>query len=129
MTAVANPSLRWMAAFAAAAVGCTLVGTFLSAIASDRVPSLPYIVTQVLPAVAVTLFPPFALLSFVLMKLDQWTLQGFALGSAVIPLVLFGILWMVIDAPGPNFVSGFVSWIIAAMIAGVIFHRVWDRLS
>jgi hypothetical protein len=129
VTAVANPSLRWMAAFAAAAVGCTFVGSFLNAIASGLVPSVPYIVTQVLPAVAFTLFLPFALLSFALMKLDQWTAQGFALGSAVIPLVLFGILWMVIDAPGPNFVPGFVSWIIAAMVAGLIFHRVWERLS
>jgi hypothetical protein len=129
VTAVANPSLRWMAAFAAAAVGCTLVGSFLNAITSGIEPSVPFILTQVLPAVAVTLFPPFALLSFVLMKLDQWTVQGFALGSAVIPMVLFAVLWMVIEAPGPNFVSGFVSWIIAAMIAGVIFHRVWDRLS
>ena len=124
-----NPSLRWMVAFIAAALGCTLVGSFITSLTTGLIASPVFILVEILPSVAVTLFLPFALLSFALIKLDNWTATGFALGSALIPVVVFAILWGVIDNPGPNFVSGFVGWIISATVAGLIFHRVWEKLS
>jgi hypothetical protein len=126
---ISNPSLRWMAAFISAALGCTLVGSVVTSITTGLVASPVFILTRILPSVSIALFLPFAILSFALLKLDRWTPLGFALGSAVIPLVVFGLLWLVIDNPGPNFVSGFVVWIVSAVVAGLIFHRVWEALA
>jgi hypothetical protein len=126
---IANPSLRWMVAFLAAALGCTLIGSVITSFTTDLVAPPHFILTRILPSVAIALFLPFALLSFALLKLGRWTATGFALGAAVIPLVVFGLLWVMIDAPGPNFFSGFIGWIISTMAAGLIFHRVWEALS
>jgi hypothetical protein len=124
-----NPSMRWMVAYVAAALGCTLVGSVITSLTTGLVASPGFILTQILPSVAVALFLPFAILSFALLKLDRWTPLGFALGAALIPLVVFGLLWLVIENPGPHFVAGFLSWVISAVVAGLIFHRVWEALS
>lgn len=126
---LSNPSLRWMVAFVAAALGCTLVGSVITSVTTGLVASPVFILTRILPSVAIALFLPFAILSFTLLKLDRWTTLGFAFGSALIPLFVFAVLWLVIDAPGPNFFSGFVTWIVASIVAGLIFHRVWEKLS
>jgi hypothetical protein len=126
---IPNPSIRWMAAFILAALGCTLVGSVITSVTTGLVAQPVFILTQILPSVAIALFLPFAILSFTLIKLDRWTPLGFAIGSALIPLVVFGLLWLVIDNPGPNFVSGFLGWIVSAVVAGLIFHRVWEALS
>jgi hypothetical protein len=126
---ITNPSMRWMVAFVSAALGCTLVGSFITSATTGLIASPVFILVEILPAVVITLFLPFAILSFALLKLDNWTATGFALGSALIPFIVFGLLWMVIDNPGPNFISGFLGWIVSATVAGLIFHRVWEKLS
>jgi ABC-type methionine transport system permease subunit len=126
---IANPSMRWMTAFIMASLGCTLVGSVITNLTTDLVLSPVYILTRVLPSVAIALFLPFAILSFALLKLDRWTAGGFGLGAALIPLIVFGIIWILVDNPGPNFVSGFLGWVASAVVAGLIFHRVWESLS
>lgn len=130
MTArIANPSLRWLAAFGVACGVCTVAGGVVTSLWQGPVLSPLFVVTNVLPAVAIAMFVPFAILSFVLMVLKVWTLAGFAIRGAVIPLVMFVVLLALIETPGPNFYVGFVQWIGFGALSGAVFHRAWSRWS
>ncbi len=130
MTApVPNPSLRWLAAYAGAAIAGTVVATMGTWAVSGAMPGIGLWLTRVLPFTAIGLFVPVAVASFVLMKADLWTRTGFAVAGAAIPVVFFLSVLALGNAPGANFLSSLIVWAIAGAIAGVVFHQLWEKLS
>jgi hypothetical protein len=125
---VANPSLRWFLAYAAAALGGTLAATLGSAAVTGTIPSPALWLTRILPFAAVGLFVPVAVVSFLLLKANLWTLPGFALAGAAIP-ALFLILVALANAPGQHFAASLIVWTLSGALAGALFHQVWESLS
>jgi hypothetical protein len=125
---LANPSLRWFLAYAAAALGGTLAATLGSAAVTGTIPSPALWLTRILPFAAVGLFVPVAVVSFLLLKANLWTLPGFALAGAAIP-ALFLILVALANAPGQHFAASLIVWTLSGALAGALFHQVWERLS
>ena len=128
MARIANPSLRWLAAYAAAAVAGTVAATLGTSAATGVLPAPGLWFSRILPFTAIALFVPVAVASFGLMKAGFWTLPGFALAGAAIPAV-FLILVALANPPGPNFAASLVVWTLSGALAGAVFHQVWDRLS
>ncbi len=130
MTArVGNPSLRWLAAYGVAAVAGTAIATLGTFAVSGAMPGIGLWLTRILPFAAIALFVPVAVASFVLMKADVWTMRGFVIAGAAIPVLFFLTVLALGNAPGANFVSSLVVWAVSGAIAGAIFHQVWEKLS
>jgi hypothetical protein len=125
---LANPSLRWFLAYAAAALGGTFAATLGSAAVTGTIPSPALWLTRILPFAAVGLFVPVAVVSFLLLKANLWTLPGFALAGAAIP-ALFLILVALANAPGQHFAASLIVWTLSGALAGALFHQVWEKLS
>jgi len=123
-----NPSLRWFLAYAAAALGGTLAATLGSAAVTGTIPSPALWLTRILPFAAAALVIPVAVVSFLLLKANLWTLPGFALAGAAIP-ALFLILVALANAPGQHFAASLIVWTLSGALAGALFHQVWERLS
>ncbi len=129
MTArLANPSLRWLAAYAAATLGGTAAATLGTSAVTGALPAPGVWFTRILPFAATALVIPVAIISFLLLKANLWTLPGFALAGAAIP-ALFLILVALTTAPGPHFAASLIVWTLSGALAGALFHQVWERLS
>jgi len=129
MARVSNPSLRWLAAYAVAAFAGTVIATLGTWAVSGTMPGFGLWLSRILPFAAIALFVPVAVASFLLMKAGFWTITGFVIAGAAIPVLFFLTVLALGNAPGANFVSSLVLWAVAGAVAGAIFHQVWEKLS
>ena len=128
-----NPSLRWCAAYLAAAVA----GTLVAAIGTTLVVSEPgqgghfgLWATRVFPFATAMAFVPVALLTFLLHKAGLWSLPAFVISGAAIPAVFFALLFSVSSgSTGENFLPLLLIWSVSGAVGGAAFHLVWARLT
>jgi hypothetical protein len=130
MTApVANPSLRWLAAYAAAALAGTVFATAGTSAVAGAAPPIGVWVTRILPFTVIALFVPVAVASFLLLKAGLWTRPGFIIAGAAIPALFLLVVLALGNTPGANFAASLVVWTISGAVAGAVFHQVWEKLS
>jgi hypothetical protein len=134
MTAKAtNPSLRWFAAYLAAAVAGTLVsaiGTALVVSGPGQGSVIGLWATRVLPFALAILFVPIALLTFLLHKAGRWTLPAFTIAGAALPAIFFALLFaMSSGSTGDNFLPLLLIWSVSGAVGGAAFFLIWARLT
>lgn len=134
MTApIANPSLRWFAAYLVAAIAGTIVasvGTGLVVAEPGQGGMFGLWATRVLPFAMTMLFVPVALLTFLLHKAGLWTLPAFSVAGAAIPAVFFALLFsMSTGSAGENFLSLLVIWALSGAVGGAAFYLTHTRLG
>jgi hypothetical protein len=128
-----NPSLRWFAAYLAAAIAGTLaaaIGTALVVNEPGQGGLFGLWATRVLPFAMAILFVPVALLTFLLHKAGLWTLPAFAISGAALPAAFFVLLFtMTNGTAGQNFLSLFLIWAASGAVGGAAFHQTHARLG
>jgi hypothetical protein len=122
---------RWAMAYAAAVAVASILGALLGWATGGPWAGPLFWLFNTVPAVAVTLLLPILLAGLLLRLLRLWSLAGFVVVGALIPLSLFfGVTELAPDLlEGPRFVLEFAVWVLVGAASGAAFHQVWERLA
>jgi hypothetical protein len=122
---------RWAMAYGAAVAAASVLGAVLGWVTGGPWAGPLFWLFNTVPAVAVTLLLPILLAGLLLRLLRLWSLAGFVVVGALIPLALFiGLTALMPElVEGPRFMLEFAVWVVVGAASGAAFHQVWERLS